>query len=651
LSYSINGKTPVAISGTADSLDKATKFPAATTWLTDAQMDTAGLATRNVGFNIPGVTLNAGDTLTLTWSANVYSALKGVAQGVDNFVLKAGSPSVPVTVDALANASDVDTGAVLSVVDVPTTLPAGVAYNAATHSFSIDPTVGAYNYLAQDQAATVTVNYGVSDGTAVTPQIVTFTVNGTNDSPVVGTVATTATEAGAPVTIDALANSSDVDTSNVLSVVDLPVNLPAGVSYNAATHSFTIDPTVSAYDNLAAGKSAIVTVNYGVSDGTKTIASSVTFTVQGTNDAAKISGTSTFELAESNSALTTSGTLSSTDVDGTTAFTAETVLGTYGNLVMGINGAWTYTASNAQNQLADGAKATDSFVVHAADGTPSSITVNITGTNDAAVITGTKTFELTETDAALTTNGTLASSDVDGTSAFQAETVTGTYGNLVMGADGAWTYTASNAQNQLADGAKATDTFVVHAADGTPSSITVNITGTNDAAVITGTKTFELTETDAALTTNGTLASSDLDGTTAFTAETVTGSYGNLVMGADGAWNYTATSAQDQLANGAKATDTFVVHAADGTPSSITVNITGANDAAVITGTKTFQLAETDAAVTTSGTLAVSDVDGANTFIAQTATVGKNGVFSIDENGDWNFTANSANDNRGDSLG
>ena len=41
-------------------------------------------------------------------------------------------------VDALANASDVDHGTVLSVVNV-SALPPGITYDAATHSFSIDP--------------------------------------------------------------------------------------------------------------------------------------------------------------------------------------------------------------------------------------------------------------------------------------------------------------------------------------------------------------------------------------------------------------------------------------------------------------------------------------------------------------------------------
>ncbi|NBT69803.1 MAG: hypothetical protein EBT78_18810, partial [Betaproteobacteria bacterium] len=132
----------------------------------------------------------------------------------------------------------------------------------------------------------------------------------------------------------------------------------------------------------------------------------------------------------------------------------------------------------------------------------SGVLAGITDQAVGAFISGNRTVNLTETDAALTTSGTVTSTDVDGVvNAFTAETVQGTYGSLVMGASGAWTYTAASAQNQLAAGATATDTFTIHAADSTASSITVKITGTNDAAVISS-STVNLTDTFATITQN-----------------------------------------------------------------------------------------------------------------------------------------------------
>ncbi|UUZ55164.1 VCBS domain-containing protein [Massilia sp. H-1] len=59
----------------------------------------------------------------------------------------------------------------------------------------------------------------------------------------------------------------------------------------------------------------------------------------------------------------------------------------------------------------------------------------------------------------------------------------------------------------------------------------------------------------------------------------------------------------------------FTVTSADGTTSTITVNILGTNDAAVIS-TTTANLTETDAVLTTSGNLTITDADSAATFVA-----------------------------------
>ena len=58
--------------------------------------------------------------------------------------------------------------------------------------------------------------------------------------------------------------------------------------------------------------------------------------------------------------------------------------------------------TSAHNEFVAGTTYTDSITVATADGTTQVITVTITGTNDAAVITGTSTASLTETNAVLT---------------------------------------------------------------------------------------------------------------------------------------------------------------------------------------------------------------------------------------------------------
>src|SRR5439155_4881550 len=83
---------------------------------------------------------------------------------------------------------------------------------------------------------------------------------------------------------------------------------------------------------------------------------------------------------------------------------------------------------------------------------------------------------------------------------------------------------------------------------------------------------------------------------------------------------------------------------ADGTTTTVQVTINGANDAAVISSAA-VTLSETNAPLSTGGTLTVTDVDSAQTFVPQTNVAGANGVFSIAADGTWTYTANSAFDN------
>ncbi|MEZ9861511.1 VCBS domain-containing protein, partial [Vibrio splendidus] len=111
--------------------------------------------------------------------------------------------------------------------------------------------------------------------------------------------------------------------------------------------------------------------------------------------------------------VTTSGTLTSTDVDNPdNAFTPDSIAGTNGNLTIDTNGHWTFTANSAFNQLNVGDKVEETFTVSSVDGTPSNIKVTINGTNDTATVSS-ATVAIDETDKAVTTSGTLTSTDVD----------------------------------------------------------------------------------------------------------------------------------------------------------------------------------------------------------------------------------------------
>src|SRR5439155_310270 len=343
--------------------------------------------------------------------------------------------------------------------------------------------------------------------------------------------------------------------------------------------------------------------------------------------------------------LTTGGTLTVSDVDNAQSFVAQTNLaGTNGTFSIAANGAWTYTANSAFDNLNVGQSVSDTFTVASADGTTSTVQVTINGTNDAAIVSS-ATVAVAETNAPLTTSGTLTVTDVDNPLTFVTQSnVAGANGKFSIAANGAWTYTANSAFDNLNVGQSVSDTFTVASADGTTGTVQVTVNGTNDAAVLSSTA-VTLSETNAPLTTGGTLIVSDVDSAQTFVAQTnIASANGTFSIAANGAWTYTANSAFDSLNVGQSVSDTFTVASADGTTSTVQVTINGTNDAAVLR-TGRVALRETNAPLTTGGTLTVSDVDSAQTFVPQTNVASTNGTFSIAADGAWTYTANSAFDN------
>ena len=156
----------------------------------------------------------------------------------------------------------------------------------------------------------------------------------------------------------------------------------------------------------------------------------------------------------------------------------------------------------------------------------------------------------------------------------------------------------------------------------------------------------DLTETNTAadITTSGTLTISDVDSAATFVAQTDTaGSYGTFSI---------ASARRLDLHRHLRAQRVRRRHhlyrhlrraSADGTATSVTINILGTNDAAVLSA-DVSNLTETNTAadISTSGTLTISDVDSAATFVAQAGTAGSYGTFSIAAHGAWTYTANSA---------
>ena len=244
-------------------------------------------------------------------------------------------------------------------------------------------------------------------------------------------------------------------------------------------------------------------------------------------------------LTETNAVLTASGTVAITDVDSPATFIAQSnVAGSngYGVFTLASNGAYSYTTNTAHNEFVAGTTYTDQLTVTSSDGTSSTISINILGTNDAPIAvadvanvvesgvnpgntafagTPSATGNVLINDTDLDTGDTKTVSAVNGATGNVGTTITGTYGTVTIAANGTYTYNLNNAlpaTNALAQGQTATDSFnytVKDAANATSTTtLTVTVTGTNDAPIV-GTASATVSEEGLAGANADTVGTSD----------------------------------------------------------------------------------------------------------------------------------------------
>ncbi|WP_132559766.1 DUF5801 repeats-in-toxin domain-containing protein [Rhizobium sullae] len=497
------------------------------------------------------------------------------------------------------------------------------AHTAGDIHWTFNSNSEAFNFLPNGWQSLIGYTVEVSDGHGGTDtHVVQIKLTGTNDAPVVsGAVTGTATENGASVTLDALANASDVDLGTTLSVDGLAVSgspgaLPAGVSYDAATHSFTLDPNHPAYQSLAAGTTTTVTVNYSVSDGITTTPASVSWKVTGTNDAPEAQAVTLAAIAEDSGVhlITTADLLAgATDVDHDT-LTVSGLSASSGTLVDNGNGTWTFTP-DADDDTAV------SFSYTVSDGTASvagSATLDLTPVNDAPVVPAVTLAAIAEDSGAhlITAADLLAgATDVE----HDTLTVSGlsaSSGMLVDNGNGTWTFTPD------ADDDTAVS-FSYTVSDGTASvagSATLDLTPVNDAPVVPAVTLAAIAEDSGArlITAADLLAgATDVEHDT-LTVSGLSASSGMLVDNGNGTWTFTPDADDDTAVS-------FSYTVSDGTASvagSATLDLTPVNDAPVAVSDVLTSVAEDSGARTISfASLTDNDSTGPANEAGQSLTV------------------------------
>ncbi len=683
--------------------------------------------------NLTVQALNTGDTLTDTFTVTTIDGTPQLVtvtiHGTDDeavisgdfagTVLEAGGvnngiPGIPTATGDLDAAVVGNPPEDWTPVGTPTPGDSGFGSYTLTVSgvwlYTLDNSNSAVQALNVGQTLTDTFTATTADG--ISHQLVTITIEGANDAAVVtGDITATVVEAGGvangvPGTPTATGDltSTDVDNPNDLWEPDGTVVLRGDSGFSTYTvtadgvWTYTLDNSNPAVQALNVGQTLTDTLTAITIDGTQ---QRVTITIEGSNDAAVITGATTGSVTEAggvNNGIpgipTATGDLNSTDVDNpndawmvVSAPTAST--DGFGSYTLTASGVWLYTLDNSNatvQALNVGQTLTDTFAVTTVDGTAQLVTITVNGANDAAVISGPVTGTITE--AGGVANGTpgmpiatgdLNSTDVDnsndlwepdGTVVLRGDSGFSTY---TVTASGVWTYTLDNsnpAVQALNVGQTLTDTLTAVTIDGTQQQVTITIEGANDAAVITGATTGSVTEaggvnngTPGTPTATGNLDSTDVDNPndawTVVSAPTAsTNGFGSYTLTASGIWLYTLDNSNaivQALNVGQTLTDTFTVTTVDGTAQLVTITINGANDAAVITGDITATVQEaggvangTPGIPIATGVLHSTDVDNPNDLWEPDGTVvlrGDSGfsTYTVTSAGVWTYTLDNSN--------
>ena len=342
-----------------------------------------------------------------------------------------------------------------------------------------------------------------------------------------------------------------------------------------------------------------------------------------------------------------------TNEDGDTVTAGIPILGSNGgHIVINRDGSYSFDPGTDFDDLNEGDVRITEVIYTVTDGAggtdTAKLVITVTGTNDAPVaqadtnavteagvlaggneafggelvVTGDVLSNDSDVDSAFSVTGMLAGTDVAVSMMSPGDPVTGTYGTLVMDANGSYTYTLSDSQanvQALKAGVKAYDTFTYQITDEqgatSTATLTITVTGTNDVPVIAEAGTpaqgavVEQGDGNPAAEpkVSGALTARDHDGDARLIwdlrlsadgapadidapVHTLNGTYGTITITADGQWTYTLTNereATQALKAGEEAEEIFVARVTDEHGAwderRIIVRITGANDVPTVT--------------------------------------------------------------------
>ncbi|PPK35130.1 hypothetical protein CD175_29985, partial [Pseudomonas laurylsulfatiphila] len=564
---------------------------------------------------------------------------------------------------------------------VPGTFTAGQTATIANVGTLVIGANGAYTFTpdANYNGAVPTVSYTVTDGSGsnvtstltinVTPVDDSFTdlsenVTTTEDAPVTGSVLTGTSSVDGPVSV---VNFTIGETTYVAGQTATIANVGTLVIGANGAYTFTPDANYNG---------AVPTVSYTVTDGSgSNVTSTLTINVTPVDDS--FTDLSENVITAEDTAISGSVLTGTSSVDGQVSvvnFTIDGVPGTFtagqtatianvGTLVIGANGAYTFTPDANYN----GAVPTVNYTVTDGSGSnvPSTLTINVTPIDDS--FTDASERVTTAEDTAVSGSVLTGTSSVDGpvsVLSFTIDGVTGTFnagqtatianvGTLVIGANGAYTFTPDANYN----GAVPTVNYTVTDGSGSNVTSTLNLSVTPVDDSFTDLSETVSTQEDTAVSGSVLTGTSSVDGqvsvvnftigeTTYVAGQTATiANVGTLVIGTNGAYTFTP----DANYNGSVPTVSYTVTDGSGTDvtSTLTINVTPVDDSFTDLSEKVST--QEDTAISGSVLTGTSSVDGSvsvvnftigdTTYAAgSTATIANVGTLVIGANGAYTFT-------------
>ncbi|PMO27801.1 hypothetical protein BCT12_07780 [Vibrio breoganii] len=527
----------------------------------------------------------------------------------------------------------------------------------------------AIDKLGEGETLTDTITVHTKDGT---PHNIVITINGSNDRPYcssevqlnAGTEDTRQTITAAQL----LQNSIDVDKndSGLLTVANLHPDHGSILDNQDGTYTFTPEKDYNGQ----------VHFTYDVKDAHGgTTHTGANTTLVATPDKAIISEVTTGSVIEDgqhanhNNGTTTglaNGQLQVIDSDSGedkfqySQFGETRIHDPFGGMLrIDSAGNWEYSVDNSALQhLAQGQVETVTYRVHSFDGTAYDLNIDVVGTNDAPTVTKVVLSNGTEDTHYQMQASQFGFNDIDTGDTLHSIAITdlppATQGKFLLdGHDvttGQQIPTADISKLQFvpAQDFNGDVQFKYTVNDGhtdsTEASNTLHIDAVGDKAVITGTITGDVDEghgtyhdrspnyaqpgmaklTNDPLYTDGKLEIIDPDtGEAQFDTKGVGysyhGTYGQLILNADGNWHYKVTVGSnqqnvatqiDQLGDGQQLTDTITVYSKDGTAQDIVITIHGDNDRPYISSKVTLATGTEDTALTfTKADLLANTVD------------------------------------------